>query len=686
MKKVFLIFWCCALGSSVWAQIPGMGGRGSFPTGGGAGGGRAQIDDSTKQIYGPSTTRFFLEDDVFNNRKTLYNIDTSFRDAHVYNYVQRAQNQLVDLGNLGTAIRPLFFQPVEQLGAQFGYNVYSPYAYPIKDVKFYDTKSPFTNMYLVLGGNGQNILRFDHSQSLSPRLNLGFNAQRMTSEKQFGSSSNSGTSNGLVANWAFVFHGNYRSENEKYALLAQFNHLNHFVNEQGGILGDSTAFKIPVVFPQLWIVRNSDGTYNLSDPDRQVSYFNDANRPALLQTASSWERRSHWHLYQQYVMAQGFQLYHVFDLRYDKNYFNHGNLAEARASNFYRNYFYNKLQTDQQLRFSLVENKVGIKGRYKDFNYRAHFRNRIVGMNGSYNFAGRSFPQLLIVRQTDGSYNLSDSTGGGYKANRVENFVGLWLNYYLKDSTQRLTAEFEYLLGRDFRLKGELVSKWFTAGYESVFSSPTLLQQVYASNHLRWDNNFGFMNSNTLFGQVNFSTKKVKLVPRLDYHLLNNFIYYDTLAQPRQELTPFSVFRLSGLAEWKPSKRWQFQTQLNYTAVANKNVLRIPAFSGSFRGSFDFVYSKALEVQVGIDLHYKSAYFADAYMPLTQQFYRQNRFQTEDYLLAEAFANFRINRVRLFVKAAHANQGILAPGYFQTPFYPVVGRSIGFGVNWPLFD
>ena len=647
MKKAFLIFWFFALAHSVWAQIPGLGGgRGSFPTGGGGGGGgRAQIDDSTKQIYGPTTTRFFLEEDVFNDRKTFYNIDTSFHDAHVYNYVQRAQNQLVDLGNLGTAIRPLFFQPTEQLGTQFGYNSYSPYAYQIKEVKFYDTKSPFTNMYLVLGGNGQNIFRFDHNQNLSPRLNLGFNAQRMTSEKQFGSSSNSGTANGLVANWAFVFHGNYHSENKKYTILAQFNYLNHFVNEQGGILGDSTAFK-------------TDGT---------VSFFKDANRPALLQTASSWARRSRWHVYQQYVMAQGFQLYHVFDLQYDKNYFSHGNLAEARASNFYRNYFYDKNTTDQQTQFSLVENKVGIKGRYKDFNYRAHFRNRIARLSGN--------------------YNLTDSTGNSYKANRFENFVGLWLNYYLKDSTQRVTAEFEYLLGRDFRLKGELVSKWFTAGYESVFSSPTFLQQIYSSNHLSWNNrNFGLVNANNLFGQVQFSTKKVKLVPRLDYHLLNNFIYYDSLAQPRQLLSPFSVLRLSGLAEWKPGKRWQFVTQLHYTAVSNKDVLRIPSFMANFRGSFDFIYSKALEVQVGIDLHYKSAYFADAYMPLTQQFYLQNRLQTEGYLLAEAFANLRIKRVQLFLKAAHANQGILTPGYFQTPFYPFVGRSIGFGVNWPLFD
>ena len=668
MKKAFLLFiiFVVALGQVV-AQIPGMD---RIPTGGGGGGrGRAQIDDTTKQIYGPKTTRYFLEEDVFNNRKIRYSIDTSTYAFHQYNYVQRAQYQLVDLGNLGTATRSVFFKPVEQTGTQFGYNAYSPYAYAINDVKFYDTKSPYTNMYLVLGGLGQNILRFDHAQNISPRFNIGLNAQRMTTNKQFGTSGPSDPQNNLTANWAFVLHSNYRSKNDKYTLLAQFNHLNHFVFEQGGILGDSTLFK--------------------TDRTMQVRYFDDPNRPSLLQTASSWERRSHWHVYQQYVLAQGLQLYHVLDYRTDKDYFKHVNLSEARRYDFYQDAFFGSNAvtdpnlrfgtlggnlntqtdaTDQAVRFNLIENKFGVKGRYKNFDYRAHFRNRIIGMNGIY---------------TTGA-NTTNSTFG-----RIENFAGLWLSYYLKDSTQRLTAETELSARSGLKLKSDLVSKFFSVGYLFVSSPPTVLQQRYAypTNHSDWwQKDFNLVNSsNNIYGQINLESKNARLVPRLDYHLLNNYIYYDNLARPAQFAGAFSVLRLGTLAEWKPG-RWQFMTQLHYSVVSNDNVLRIPPVFANFRTSFDFIYAKVLYIQVGIDLHYKSAYFADAYMPLTQQFYLQNILKTEDYLFGEVFANFRINRVRLFVKFAHVNQGVLAPGYFQTPFYPVVGRSLGFGVNWPLFD
>ena len=85
-----------------------------------------------------------------------------------------------DLGELGTPMRPVFLQVPQQLGAQSGYYVFSPYAYQNEDVKYFDTKSPYTDMYIALGGNNQNILRFDMAQNISPRWNVGFDIQRFT--------------------------------------------------------------------------------------------------------------------------------------------------------------------------------------------------------------------------------------------------------------------------------------------------------------------------------------------------------------------------------------------------------------------------------------------------------------------------------------------------------------------------
>lgn len=649
MKKWLYIVFCGFWSITAYGQIrmPTSGTFGGNQRGGGAGqsGGQVKIDDSTKVIYGPRTARYFLEEDVFNNHKTLYQIDTSYDAFHRYNFVQRADFQLVDLGNLGTASRPVFYRPVEQLGAQFGYDAYTPYAYPINEVKFFDTKSPYTNLYLALGGLGQNIVRFDHSQNLSPRLNLGINAQRFTTNKYFGTSGSADPQNNLTQNWGFVFHGNYRSKDEKYLVMGQFNHLNHSAYEQGGMSPDTLNFK-------------RDGSIEYNNPS------------AILKTAQSWERRNNWHIFQQYVLAQGFQVYHIFDYKRSIDIYADKDLSQAQKYDFYQNYYYNQTDTRQDVSFRLFENKFGIKGRYQGFNYRAHYRQRIVRMTGSYN-------------TTD-----STSTTGTYRLSRFENFVGLWLAYYLKDSTQRATAEFEYLLGRDFKVKGEVVSKWFTAGYYSVFSSPTLLQQLYNSNHLRWDNTSRLVNSNNIYGQINLNTKRIRFSPRIDYHLINNYFYYDTAAIARQFTSAFSVLRIGAQTEWRPGK-FQFWAQTYYTLASNNTIIRIPRFFANFRAAFDFKYYN-LFLQVGGEIHYKSAYYADAYMPLTQQFHLQNRLETEGVVYSELFLNTRINRVRLFVKMANAAQGLLQglfnPGYFSTPYYPVVGRSLGFGLNWPLFD
>lgn len=645
MKKWLYIVFCGFWSATACGQIR-MPTGGSFggQQGGTGSGGQVQIDDTTKQIYGPKTAQFFLEEDLFNNRKTLYPIDTSYDAFHRYNFVQRADFQWVDLGNFGTASRPVFYRPVEQLGAQFGYDAYTLYAYSINEVKYFDTKSPYTNMFLTLGGLGQNIVRFDHNQNLFPRLNLGINAQRFTTNKYFGTSGSTDPQNNLTQNWGFVFHGNYRSKDDKYQLLGQFNHLNHSAYEQGGMSPDSLNFK----------------------PSGSIEYNNPS---AILKNAQSWERRNNWHIYHQYVLAQGFQVYHIFDYKRSIDIYTDADLSQAEKYDFYSHYYYNDQNTRQEVKFRSVENKVGIKGRFQGFNYRAHYRQRFVNMNGS--------------------YNLTDSTSNTYKLRRFENFLGLWLAYYLKDSTQRATAEFEYLLGRDFKVKGEVVSKWFTAGYYSVFSSPTLLQQFYNSNHLRWDNTNRLVNSNTIYGQINLNTKQLRFSPRLDYHLINNYFYYDTAAVARQFTNAFSVVRIGAQTEWRPRK-FQFLAQTYYNLVSNDGLLRIPRFFANFRLAYDFIYAKVLYLQVGGEIHYKSAYYADAYMPLTQQFHLQNRLKTEGVVYSELFLNARINRVRLFVKMANAAQGwlqgALNPGYFSTPFYPVVGRSLGFGVNWPLFD
>src|SRR5688572_490776 len=50
------------------------------------------IDDTTKQVYGPNTSRYFYEQEVFYNREMLHPIDTLIKNFHRWNFVQRYNN------------------------------------------------------------------------------------------------------------------------------------------------------------------------------------------------------------------------------------------------------------------------------------------------------------------------------------------------------------------------------------------------------------------------------------------------------------------------------------------------------------------------------------------------------------------------------------------------------------------
>lgn len=667
MKPVFLLVFSFLAALSAGAQIPN-------PVPGGIPGqptppqpvipkrtdGKVVLDDSTKQIYGPRTTRYFLETAVFNNRKTLYPIDTNLVGFHQYEWVKRTGHRLTDLGNLGTATRPTYYEPPQRIGAQIGFNAFDPYAFTPESIRYYDTKSPFSNIYYVQGGRGQNVLNFDFSRNVNPRLNLGLDLQRITAEKQYGLPANLRTQSqrNQSDSWAFALHGSYRSKNERYTLLSHVRLLEQNVVELGGLLLGKPA-----------------------DAD-SIFRFRLDNALARTPTARTRERRNNLHTYQQYVLANGFQVYHIFDVEGRYNRFRDPNFTGGSSDST----GYPLPQTDAFIRdtlatetsYRLFENRFGIKGFFKGFNYRLHLRRRDYQRLNQFS---QVLPSLVdsLFSTTNMRLNGSDYL------RRSETFLGLWLNYYFADST-RIWAEGEYLLGRDYLLRGEYEGRWLRAGASSILSSPTLVQERFVSPLLSWDNRFGLVSSQSAWGRATFRLGRFTLEPNASYNLLKNYIFYNTQGVPEQTGVPISIFRAGTGLSFKAGV-FSTVSEVQLATTSEPDFVRIPKILANSRLAFDVLFKKKLYIQTGLELHYRSGYLADAYLPLTGQFYLQNGFRVPGFLLADAFADLRINRVRLFFKAANLTQVLTQRGYFPTPYYPGVPFvPFGFGVNWLLFD
>ena len=631
--------------------------------------GRIGLDDSTKVVYGPTSTKYFLEEDVFNNRKRLYNIDTTLDGIHNYNFVQRNKNLYTDLGNIGTAIRPIFYKAPEQIGTLLGYDAFSLYTFKPSQVRYFNTKSPFSNIIYVPGGNDQDLLQFELSRNIDSLWNIGFNVQRISSNKQL-IDRTAIADNAAISHWDFMVHSNYQTKNKKYSLLAYFNLSDHNSNDQGGVVQENYTTD-----------EGGKQVTRLRTLQEMLSFT--GNRP-ILTNASTRDKSYNLHVYHEYAGYKAFQVYQVIDFQTRKAQFKDADFRVSWQKNFYPFAFQNansikgiRFPTDSvtsktlvldslynESQYSNFEYKTGIKGFYSGFNYRLHFRQRFFSYSNPLN----------------STYS---------KTGQNENFLGLWLNQYFKDST-RVFGEIEYLLGKsDLKINGEFQGKWLNIGGDFKSISPTLVQQLTYNNSFRWDNpTTSLLNvkSINIFGYTSLKIKQLSLRPSIDLTKVSSFIYYDTSSYVRQAKTDIEILRI-GLGFDFRKGNFSTTNQVFVTAKSDvDNLMRIPSFFINSRLAYNLLYKKKLFIQTGVDLHYKSGYYADAYMPAIQQFHLQDKQEILGYLQADIFADMRINRVRVFLKFAHVNQGIFNGGYYASPGFAGMGRTLEFGVHWLLFD
>ena len=631
--------------------------------------GRTGLDDSTKVIYGPTSTRFFLEEDVVNNRKILYTIDTTLAGIHNYNFVQRNKNLYQDLGNIGTAIRPVFYKAPEQIGTLLGYDTYTLYNIKPSEVRYYNTKSPFSRIIYVPGGGEQDLLQFELSRNIDSLWNIGINVQRISSDKTLVDKSAT-SDNTANSHWDFTIHSNYQTKNKKYSLLAFVNLADRNTNDQGGLVLEQNN------------TLNRQNTYN-------EMLELDGNKP-ILKTAFSRDKSYNFHLYHEYVGYKAFQIYQNIDIQTRKVQFGDKGFATNWQSGFYPFAYQKKDITAKGVRYPTdtatfrklgldsvynenvytnYEIKTGLKGFYKGFNYRAHFRQRF--------FTNSVYSLDTSIPKRDYSYT------------KNENYLGLWLNQYFKDST-RAFGEVETSLDlQNFRINGEFQGKWLNVGGSYITTTPTIVQQRMLNNAFRWKNdtllNVASLNA---YAYTSLKFKGFNLNPSVEINRILDYIYFDKNAFVQQNDEDILITRIGLGIDY----RWKKFSTINQVYVNIKkddnNVMPIPLTFINSRLAVDLLFRKKLFIQTGVDINYQSEYFGNAYMPVTQQFYLQDKQSIQGYAQVDVFADLRINRVRIFFKFAHANYRLplIKSNYYAAPGFAGMGRVLAFGVHWLLFD
>lgn len=605
------------------------------------------VDDSTRNVYGPNTTKWITEKDLFYDRNNYQPIDTSILNYHRWNYVNRLNNTYKDLGNVGTPLFPVFPSLEGSIGVSTGFRVYDPY-FLTEEPKYFDTKSPYTRMRLIWGGQGRAMTRVEFSRNINERWNFGFNYRPILVDKQI---LRNGKGDRQTVSHYYDIYTAYRSENNKYQVLFNYRRIRHSVVEMGGINIIATT---------------ADSTYQ--------SLFNPNNSPKLT-AAKSVQLQNQAHLFQQYRITNGLQLYHLSDIGKKVNTYK-DNLDTDPAS-----YYDNAIHVDEtpneasdSTRFSYWTNELGVKGKIRKIFYNGYVKNR------AYKFRYKYITEdTLDIPLTDNEY-----------------YIGGRLSYE-HDSLTHITAWLEYLDGGNYRAEATLKSRWLDASAIQLLSKPPFVYNAYRGSFDLWNNRFKNTFSTQLEAFGKFQFGRLFVSPGVKFTSLRDYIYFrkDVYPGTSQKVLPIQSSGKQELLspelrlEVKFFRNMHLRPQVIYSSFLSNDddALRVPELFVNTQLAYENqIFNKHLEVQIGIDFHWKSAYYDYAYDPAMQQFYTQDQVKSPSFPLTDVFFNGKMKRGRFFFKYNNLVQAFTQSGYLSTPVYPGQRNIMDFGFELLLFD
>ena len=639
------------------------------------------VDDSTKVLYGPKTTRVIYEAEVLRDSTGGTPLDTTLTRWPQARFWFHDTTFQQDLGTVGSASRPLLYQPNLQLGARFGRNVFDKYAREASAVPYYDSRSPYSFFRVVQSGAGEQVFEISYSRSLKKNFSVGLAYERIASNKVLATQA---SRDGLVEHSNLLFFGRYQNENERYHMLFNFTNVRHRALEQGGIWPLTTRTS-QAGLPDI-----------ISGETTPQDLFKYREQRVYLTQAANNEDRDELYFTQTYrLLGRGLTVYHTFDAK--RQYNNYSDLA-VRATTadgaFYPRVRNSLTATIDRAQFSQAENTVGVLGRTKGLEYRLYARDRIAALSS----------QTLLPTATTASLLLNPE-----KVTRSINevfFGGTAAFNYRTIYAVETAGEFhavslptaEYPSTPEYWLRGSIRTGPLSA--EALINSyaPTLTQQQFVGNHYAWNHLTGsdaaFDNTSTqqLTGRLRLKLPNFGVFREQRFEAsasgvnITKLVYYGTDGMPAQLSEVRNLLIVFAHHQTKLG-RVGFDNQATFTQGGNNDGIRIPSLVTNSRVYYEsYIFRKAMFTQIGAEMYYQSQFRAYSYSTSTQQFYQQNTFTIRNYPIVDVFFVADIKAVSVFLKMAYVNQGLQYNGYYASPYYTGYPRRFQLGVKWNFFN
>lgn len=569
--------------------------------------------------------------------------DTSLENYFTqYDPIRQGDTDAANLGNLGAASQRLIFQPTVRTGFNLGVEAFDRYRVYASQFAFYRVEQGFTRAFFSQGASQDNTqIAVVLGRNFGPNNSLSFDYRRANNLGLFQHQRTKAT--------VFDIGWQYRAPSGKYQVLAVFAANTNENEDNGGITAEPAENGEVVLIDPVGIdVNLTAAATRFSSREWQIDQhlrLLDGKRQVFLVGRHAF--RSH--------------TFKAFDPNPEADSAYYGPLwTDIRGL---RNFIgHQALENGVALRFaaSPVTDSLGVRqvSTLADagISYTQHWVDQEV--------------QDTAIQQLQLNGKLSLPLGSFL---RLQGDATLGLLDFLGD--YRLDARLELNIGKIGTLRGHFFSQR---------STPTLLEhQLWVSQREVWTSEFSKPLQNAL--GASFSLPKSRLAIRADYHLLSNWIFFDSLGIARQSETPASVARLSATSNLRLGG-FNFDNQI-HLQWAPDDALRLPPWYSTHSLYYlNPIFKKVMLFRIGLDLRLIGPYQPYGFQALTGQFYLQKGQDLPWTPIADAVIGFKVQKFRFAFRLENLLPLLTDQYYYLIAGHPLPSTTFRLAIGWQFVD
>ena len=616
----------------------------------------APIDSAKSEIKIPTFIKYIDHNAFSSQQITFHLLDTSLNNLQ---HINPATTEYANyLSNFGSATSSQVIRVDDNLFTDVGFHTYDLYLFNENKIRYFKTNKAYSEISYHLAAGKEQQITVALSENIFKTWNAGLDFNRLGSLGFL--------KNGTTYQNSFDLYSWIHSVNNRYNLFvfSYWNTIENHVN--GGVHNDSLYDHS--------IVSNLALQGLLVNLTEAENHFR--NNKLSLRQYYDLGFKTEEHLsdtVKKYHFKPSFRIEHSISL--EKRAFTY---LDNNTGDYYRHTYLTPSTLDS-LHFYDLRNRLSLASHgnnkrhpehVSDFNFSIAWEHQWLRYS---QFAKDNLQFLDTIMQNNA---VLATLGSREDTNRISGklsgtyiFEGVNKDNYKGDLSVQLPV---YSYGV-FSIAGQVLLK-----------SPEFIYQRYYSNHFIWENNFQKSQWKNI--RITYLLPSCRFSAFAELTSVSNFIYLDSAASPAQSTNELQILKYN-LEKNLVVGKIHFNNAIIVQQVNDADMIHLPSFLSTQSLFYEsFFYNNALLLQTGFDFHFHSSYYADAFMPATGLFYRQEEKKTGGYSLVDFFLNFRIKTARFFLKLENIGDNLIQNGYYLTPGYPMQGMTLKFGVNWRFFD